>query len=84
MYISHLIMFGSLLSFPPPPSLPPSLPPSTSGELCPVVVGGSVLAGLHTAEVIVKQWGAPIGNQYYRSVMTDFPISLCVNCNKVS
>ena len=40
------------------------------GELCPVEVGRSVLTGLHRAEVIIKQWGAPIGNQYY-------PVSLC-------
>ena len=74
------------LPLPPPPS-PLLLSLSQGGmhseDLCPVVVGGSVLAGLHRAEVIVKQWGVPIGNQYYRSVMTDFPILLCVNCNKV-
>ena len=33
---------------------------------------------------MVKEWGAPIGNQYYRSLMPDFPISLCGSCNKVS
>ena len=47
-------------------------------------VSQSVLTRLHRSETIVKQWGAPIGNQYYRSVMPDFPISLCGNCNKVS
>ena len=55
-----------------------------SSEFCPVEVGHSVLARLHRSEVIVKKWGAPIGNQYYRSVMPDFPISLCGSCNKVS
>ena len=39
---------------------------------------------LHRSEVTVKKWPAPIGNQYYHSVMTDFPISQCNNCNKVS
>ena len=54
-----------------------------SDELCLVEVGHSILIRLHRSEVIVKKWGVPIGNQYYRSVMTDFPISQCNNCNKV-
>ncbi|CAI8057296.1 Intraflagellar transport protein 122 homolog [Geodia barretti] len=53
-------------------------------EFCPVEVGRSALTGLHRSEVMVKEWGTPIGNQYYRSVMPDFPISLCGSCNKVS
>ena len=53
-------------------------------EFQPVEVGRSVLTRLHRSEVMVKEWGAPIGNQYYRSVMPDFPISLCGSCNKVS
>ena len=63
-----------------------SLPvlPQESGEFHPVVVGRAVLTRLHRSEVVVKRWGAPIGNQYYRSVMPDFPISLCRTCNKVS
>jgi intraflagellar transport protein 122 len=54
-----------------------------SGEFHPVVVGRAVLTRLHRSEVVVKRWGAPIGNQYYRSVMPDFPISLCGTCNKM-
>ena len=49
-----------------------------------VEVGRLVLTRLHRSEVMVKEWGAPIGNQYYRSLMPDFPISLCGSCNKVS
>ena len=49
-----------------------------------MVVGRAVLTRLHRSEVVVKRWGVPIGNQYYRSVMPDFPISLCGTCNKVS
>ena len=53
-------------------------------EFQPVEVGRSALTRLHRSEVMVKEWGAPIGNQYYRSVMPDFPISLCGSCDKVS
>lgn len=55
-----------------------------SCEFVPVVASRSVLTRLHRSEVLVKQWGPPIGNQYYRSIMPDFPISICGNCNKVS
>ena len=58
--------------------------PQASSEFQPVVVGRAVLTSLHRSEVMVKRWGAPIGNQYYRSIMPEFPISLCANCNKVS
>ena len=53
-------------------------------EFSPVKVSRLVLTRLHRSEVMVKEWGAPIGNQYYRSLMPDFPISLCGSCNKVS
>jgi len=49
-----------------------------------VVVGRSTLEGLHRLEVIVKQWGPPIGNQYFKSILTDVSITLCSSCNKVS
>ena len=57
---------------------------SGGAEFSPVKVSRLVLTRLHRSEVMVKEWGAPIGNQYYRSLMPDFPISLCGSCNKVS
>ena len=47
------------------------------------MVGRAMLESLHRSEVIVKKWGPPIGNQYYRSFMPDVSITLCSNCNKV-
>ncbi|CAI8031942.1 Intraflagellar transport protein 122 homolog [Geodia barretti] len=79
-----------VLSGPPDDQLDDENDPFTStnteggSEFQPVEVGRSVLTRLHRSEVMVKEWGAPIGNQYYRSVMPDFPISLCGSCNKVS
>jgi len=65
------------------PLTAPVLCVQASTEFQPAVVGREVLSRLHRTEVVVKKWGAPIGNQYYRSLMPDFPISLCSNCNKV-
>ena len=48
-----------------------------------MVVGRSVLEFMHRMEVIVKKWGPPLGNQYYRSLIPDVSITLCSNCNKV-
>ena len=52
-------------------------------EFSPVVVGRKVLENLHRTEVLVKKWGPPIGNQYYRSILPDVSITICSNCNKV-
>ena len=54
------------------------------GDFVPVVVGRSLLESLHHSEVFVKQWGAPLGNQYYRSFLPDVFITICSSCNKVS
>ena len=49
----------------------------------PVVCGRRVLGSLHRLEVIVKEWGPPIGNQYFKSIMPDVNITVCPHCNKV-
>ena len=54
-----------------------------TGDFVPVVVNRDILESLHRTEVHVKQWGAPIGNQYYKSIMPDVSLTLCANCNKV-
>ena len=58
--------------------------PLQGGDFVPVVVGRSLLESLHHSEVFVKQWGAPLGNQYYRSFLPDVFITICSSCNKVS
>ena len=45
--------------------------------------GRKVLESLHRMEVIVKRWGPPIGNQYFKSVMPDINLTVCPSCNKV-
>lgn len=57
---------------------------STNGEFVPVVVDRETLQAMHRTEVIVKKWGAPIGNQYYQSIIPDIGIAICRNCNQVS
>lgn len=54
-----------------------------SDEFVAVVCGRRALESLHRLEVIVKKWGAPIGNQYYKSVMPDVNITVCPSCNKM-
>lgn len=54
-----------------------------AGDFVPVKVSIHTLESLHRTEVLIKQWGAPIGNQYYKSVLPDVPLTLCDNCNKV-
>jgi len=53
------------------------------GDFVPVVVGRSVLESLHHSEVLVKKLGAPLGNQYYRSIIPDISITICSSCNKM-
>ncbi len=55
-----------------------------SEDFVPVVYGRSHLASLHRMEVIIKCWGPPVGNQYFKSIMPDMHITLCPGCNKVS
>ena len=43
-----------------------------------------MLEKLHRTEVLIKKWGPPIGNQYYKSIMPDVTITMCDNCKKVS
>lgn len=52
-------------------------------EFVPVVCGRQVLESLHRMEVIIKMWGPPIGNQYFKSVMPDVNLTVCSSCNKV-
>ena len=49
----------------------------------PVVVDRETLQAMHRTEVIVKKWGAPIGNQYYQSLIPDISIAICRNCSQV-
>ena len=56
----------------------------SSDEFVPVVCGRKVLESMHRLEVIVKKWGPPIGNQYFKSVMPEINITICSSCNKVS
>ena len=55
-----------------------------SDKFVPVVYSRSHLVALHRMEVIIKRWGPPVGNQYYKSIMPDMHITLCPGCNKVS
>ena len=48
-----------------------------------MVVDRETLQAMHRTEVIVKKWGAPIGNQYYQSLIPDISIAICRNCNQV-
>ena len=48
-----------------------------------MVVDRETLQAMHRTEVIVKKWGAPIGNQYYQSLIPDISITICRNCNQV-
>lgn len=54
-----------------------------SDEFVPVVCGREVLESLHRMEVIIKKWGPPIGNQYFKSVMPEISVTVCSSCNKV-
>ena len=56
----------------------------SSDGFVPVVCGHGELESLHRLEVIIKKWGPPIGNQYFKSVMPDVNITVCSSCNKVS
>ena len=56
---------------------------SSNGEFVPVVVDRETLQAMHRTEVIVKKWGAPIGNQYYQSLIPDISIAICRNCSQV-
>eukprot|EP00731_Ephydatia_muelleri_P000623 Em0001g623a len=56
---------------------------STNGEFFRVVVDRETLQAMHRTEVIVKKWGAPIGNQYYQSLIPDISIAICRNCNQL-
>lgn len=53
-------------------------------EFVPVVCGRQVLESLHRMEVIIKKWGPPIGNQYFKSVIPDVNLTVCRSCNKVT
>lgn len=55
----------------------------STDDFVPVVCGRRVLESLHRLEVIVKKWGPPIGNQYFKSIMPDVNVTVCPSCNKV-
>ena len=54
-----------------------------SDTFVPVTCGRAHLEAMHRMEVFIKRWSAPIGNQYFKSIMPDVNIKLCSGCNKV-
>ena len=54
------------------------------GRFSQIYVDRTMLFNMHWREVIVKRWPYPLKFQYYRSLIADVHIQLCLSCNQVS
>ena len=53
------------------------------GDFVPVKVDREILKSLPKTEVIIKNWGHRGGNQYYKVLLPEVPITLCKQCQQV-
>jgi len=49
-----------------------------------VRVDREILKSLPKSEVIIKKWGQRAGNQYYKVLLPEVPMTLCKECQQVS
>ena len=50
----------------------------------PVEVDREILKSLPRSEVIVKNWGCRAGNQYYKVLLPEVPLTVCKECQQVN
>lgn len=60
------------------------LPMQEGGEFVPVKVDREILKSIPKNEVIIKNWGHRGGNQYYKVLLPEVPITICKQCQQVS